>query len=120
MKLKSLEDTAIQCGLKKPDKPTKPMVIRRVICAACKHPLDNGVMLVGARHWDKVMVAQFSYMDGPDRPSGGQWEQGFIDQFGAFMDRQEAMEVAKEAGQPIDITRGCGGDDRTLYSEGLY
>jgi hypothetical protein len=39
---------------------------------------------------------------------------------GIFMDRKEAMQVAKAAGQPVDITRGCGGDETTLYSEGLY
>ena len=50
----------------------------------------------------------------------GKFEQGFIDQFGDFYNRQEAMQIAKEAAQDIDIERGCGGNDKKLYSEGLY
>jgi len=48
------------------------------------------------------------------------WAQGFIDQWGVFMCREEAMQVAKDAGQAIDIERGCGGSTTVLYSEGLY
>lgn len=47
-------------------------------------------------------------------------EQGFIDQWGIFLNRQEAWKVAKAAGQ---ILYRCGGDDSdggTLYSENLY
>jgi hypothetical protein len=44
-------------------------------------------------------------------------EQGFIDQFGVFMTREEAYEVAKAAGQ---IKYRCGGDEGRLFSENLY
>ena len=47
-------------------------------------------------------------------------KQGFIDQYGVFMTRQEAWKVAEAADQ---INYRCGGDDKyggTLYSENLY
>lgn len=46
-------------------------------------------------------------------------EQGFIDNFGIFMDRVEALAVAKASGQPLDMKRNGGSGDE-LYSEGLY
>jgi hypothetical protein len=49
--------------------------------------------------------------------SDGTEEQGFIDQFGVFMTREEAYVVAKAAGQ---IKYRCGGDDGVLFSENLY
>ena len=48
-----------------------------------------------------------------------QFEQGFIDQFGVFYNREEAMVIALAAGQDIDYKRN-GGDSLILYSEGLY
>jgi len=45
------------------------------------------------------------------------WEQGFVDQHGEFMTREEAHKVAIEAGQ---IIRRCGGDEERLFSENLY
>jgi len=84
-----------------------------VVCAACK--MGEHIVL-GARHFDSRMREQM------DRTSCN-WklsEQGFIDQFGEFLTRQEAMKVAIAAGQKVDIERGCGGDKDTLYSEGLY
>tara|TARA_R110000822_G_scaffold68435_7_gene166500 strand:+ start:249 stop:428 length:180 start_codon:yes stop_codon:yes gene_type:complete len=43
--------------------------------------------------------------------------QGFIDQFGQFLTREEAHVIAKKNGQ---IVKRCGGDEKTLYSENLY
>jgi hypothetical protein len=46
--------------------------------------------------------------------------QGFIDQFGVYMTRQEAWKVAEAAGQ---ILYRCGGDTIDggyLFSENLY
>ena len=93
---------------------------RKVVCAACKHP-NLDLILCGARHWDSVMNDQFRSMAMYGEKQGiALWEQGFIDQRGVFMDREEAMQVAKDAKQPIDIKRGCGGSETVLYSEGLY
>lgn len=83
-----------------------------IVCAANKLP--SGVILCGARHWDSVMCAQADAMG----VTGGDEEQGFINQFGEFKTRDEAMEVVRKNGQPFDIDRNGG--DRHLFSEGLY
>ena len=49
-----------------------------------------------------------------------QWEQGFVNQFGEFLTREEAWEIADAQGK-VDIERNGGENTRgTLYSEGLY
>jgi hypothetical protein len=92
--------------------------IRHVVCAACRF---GNIIICGARHFDIVMQSQLYAMQGVYMPVfSSMWNQGFIDQYGVFMDRKEAMQVAKKAGQEIDIELGCRGDSKTLYSEGLY
>jgi hypothetical protein len=89
-----------------------------VVCAACKR---GETIIAGARHFDKVMVSQIKAIEGKLIPGGGSnWEEGFIDQFGDFLTREEAMGIAIAGGQKVDIEYGCGGDHTTLYSEGLY
>jgi hypothetical protein len=103
---------------------------RRVVCAANQWPdlsprwYKKPPVILGARHWDTLMRdARDSFNS--DVPSwrkldAGKEEQGFIDQFGVFMTREEAWKVAEAAGQ---ILYRCGGDTRnggTLYSENLY
>lgn len=93
--------------------------MRRVVCAA--NLMTGGVLLVGVRHWDDLMrhqrtVHTLAMWDLRSEET----EQGFIDQHGVFMNRQEAWQVAEAAGQ---ILKRCGGDDAnggTLYSENLY
>ena len=91
-----------------------------VVCAACINQ-DSGLIICGARHWDSVMskVLKTLRAEGSTLRSYD-FEQGFIDQWGTFLTRKEAMVIAKAAGQDIDIERGCGGSTTTLYSEGLY
>jgi hypothetical protein len=43
--------------------------------------------------------------------------QGFLDQWGEFMTREEAHGVATRQRQ---ILRRCGGDEGRLFSENLY
>ncbi len=97
------EDYWIANGIEKP-----PQI---VVCAANR---IGDVVLCGARHWDKVMRAQLFAMG----MKGGGEEQGFIDQFGDFLTRKEAMEIVKKNGQPFDKERNGG--DVYLFSEGLY
>lgn len=88
---------------------------RRVVCAAIM--LENGKIVLGARHWDKLMHT-FASME--ERRKFNREKQGFIDQWCRFMDRHEAYRVAQAAGQ---ILYRCGGDEvhgGTLYSENLY
>jgi ferredoxin-NADP reductase len=86
--------------------------VRRVVCAAVLY--GNEVMLVGPRHFDATMRDQM-------RRFGVQWNaphvEGFIDQWGNFMNREEAHKVASEQGQ---IRHRCGGDSGRLFSENLY
>lgn len=87
---------------------------QRVVCAANR----NGDLLVlGARHFDMTMNRTIELIDPDDRLCHGDWEQGFIDQHGEFLTREEAWVVAEAAGQ---IIRRVGGDGVRLYSENLY
>lgn len=84
-------------------------VQRVVVCAANK---VGDVILCGARHWDAIMHKQAEAMGF----EGHKADQGFIDQYGQFMDRKEARVVALASGQKLrdpDI-----GD--SLFSENLY
>jgi len=101
---------------------TKPLSF--VVCAACRY---NNVIILGARHWDERMRQQYEMMMYCPKwdnmgtvPRPYEFEEGFINQFGEFLTRSEAMIAAKTNGQYVDIERGCGGDSELLYSEGLY
>lgn len=84
---------------------------RLVVCAANRLKF-TGEMAIGPRHYDETMRGN---MHGSDW--GDPVEQGFIDQWGKFMTREEAHAVATAAGQ---IRFRCGGDDGKLFSENLY
>lgn len=92
----------------------KELPQRRVVCAACRSSV-TGQMILGPRHFDTVMRVHADKYPNVDFD-----EQGFIDQWGVYMNRQEAWKVAEAANQ---IYRRCGGDEAkggTLYSENLY
>jgi hypothetical protein len=92
--------------------PPKPRV---VVCAANKW---SETIVTGARHFDSIMHSQIARMFKYQLPpTPGRWQQGFIDQYGVFMDRREAWQVAEAAGQ---IVYRCGGDGEKLFSENLY
>lgn len=84
---------------------------RRVVCAANMFP--DGTIILGARHWDPFMREQAKAYG----LSKGGVKQGFIDQLGAFMTREEAWLVAEAAGQ---ITYRGNWGSGVLYSENLY
>ncbi len=86
---------------------------KRIVCAAIRN--KDGHVITGARHYDKVMVAQIKAV-----AEEGMWsvaEQGFIDNHGDFHCRVEAWKIAEEKGQ---IIRRVGNDKPVLYSENLY
>lgn len=92
---------------------------RFVVCAACRY----GEMIVcGARHYDTVMHGVLTQLK-EDRlfafEEVGKVDQGFIDQRGIFMDREEAYLVAKAAGQ-LNVRRQKTHNEGTLFSEDLY
>jgi hypothetical protein len=85
---------------------------RMIVCAA---NLVKGTIICGARHYDDIMRCQFKLLT--DAYKHEDVIQGFIDQRGKFLTREEAWVIAEAAGQ---IIRRCGGDDGVLYSENLY
>ena len=91
--------------------PVDVVVGRRVVCAAVRD--SDGRIAIGPRHFDPTMAGAINNFPAWSRP----YEQGFIDQHGEFMTREEAHKVATESGQ---IVRRCGGDDGRLFSENLY
>lgn len=74
----------------------------------------EGRIVTGARHMDKVMREQMNSAEGTDWWKG--CEQGFIDQFGDFINREEAWTIAGDQGQIRRQVSSPG----TLYSENLY
>jgi len=94
---------------------TKPQSY--VVCAAYRY---KDLIITGARHSDKIMNNILRLLPKEVKPNGGSgWEQGFINQFGEFLNRQEAMIVVKASGQPFNAKRN-GGNGKDLYSEGIY
>lgn len=94
------------------DNEPKILPERFVVCAALRD--GYGDIVVGPRHHDRTMRNNIPQVSaGAFRKA----EQGFIDQFGVFMTREEAYVVASRNGQ---IVRRCGGDEGKLFSENLY
>ncbi len=92
---------------------------RVVVCAANRY---GDIIVLGARHGDAVMSAQLIRLrdTGAITNTHAQGRnQGFIDQWGVYMDRFEALEVAKAAGQ-IGRWRPKHPGDDWLCSEDLY
>ena len=89
------------------------VIQQRVVCAAIRG--SNGHIICSARHYDKLMHEQLTQCK--NMLPKVEIEQGFIDQWGVFMNRKEALAVALAADQRI---RRCGGDEQQLYSENLY
>lgn len=88
---------------------------RRVVCAAIK---AKNQIVTSARHFDLLMHDQLRRLPVEQRERLKHAEQGFIDQWGKFMSREESFEVATAAGQ---IRQKSGGaDSKELYSEDLY
>lgn len=84
-----------------------------VVCAANRYK-ETGRIICGPRHWDDTMRQQKL-----ETEDFGGWDQGFVNQFGEFLTREEAWVIAKENNQ---IKRWAyeGQPDGCLYSENLY
>lgn len=89
-----------------------------IVCAAIR---KGDIIIPGPRHFDGTMIAlikQFNETNQTNEISFWDAEQGFIDQFGRFYDRKDALEVARRASQVINYSRNISQDE--LFSEGLY
>ena len=87
---------------------------QRIVCAAMKN--SKGQIVVGVRHRCPIMRGQIRTEDLCDWV-GADVVQGFVDNRGNFLNRKEALAVARRQGQ---ILYRCGGDEKQLYSENLY
>lgn len=102
--LNSTPDYWERNGLVKPD--------QWVVCAAMRNK-TTGRIICGPRHWDQIMRSQKL-----ETETYNGWDQGFINQFGEFLTREEAWVVAENNGQ---IKKLCYDKQRDyLYSENLY
>lgn len=84
-----------------------------IVCAALRNAAGN--IICGPRHFDLIMHGQIR--NSLDRDTWKTAQQGFIDQFGIFLSREEAYDLAMDNGQK---RYKCGGDSNQLFSENLY
>lgn len=91
--------------------PDYTITPRWIVCAALH---KEGRIITGARHFDKIMRSQMESTEGISWWKSG--DQGFIDQFGDFINREEAWIIAMDRGQICREVSTPG----TLYSENLY
>jgi hypothetical protein len=88
----------------------------RVVCAALLNT-KTGEVICGARHFDTVMMQIIEAMGPVAKTNWRTAQQGFIDQFGNFLSREEARVVAEREGQ---IIRRFSCPEHMLFSEHLY
>jgi len=87
---------------------------KKIICAAVR---QDDIIICSARHFDKLMSSTISNLDIKLKLSK-KWEQGFVDQFGTFYDREEAYILVRQNDQDFSPKRNSS--TKELYSEGLY
>lgn len=98
------------------------MVMRetRIVCAAIR--AADGELLLGIRHYSPDMHKQIEFRrDGEKFTHLHDEDQGFVNQYGQWLSRVEAYQVALASGQ-LRYPESCGEglDGPKLYSEGLY
>lgn len=93
---------------------------RRIVCAAIR--AADGSLLLGIRHYSADMHEQIEQrLDGEKFKHRSGADQGFVDQHGRYLTREEAYVVAVMAGQIVRPHACPEGPDATrLYSEALY
>ncbi len=100
----------------KPDVMELNGVKRVIVCAANRY---KDFVVTGVRHFCPTMRQQIKAIGLNDLRfyANGNEEQGFIDQFGVFLTREEAMVIARKGGQ---VTIGMEHHPTKLFSEDLY
>jgi len=89
------------------------MIANRVVCSAIKS--DKGTLILGLRHFDPFMRQQIKLSPEQNWKTA---EQGFVDNKGQFLTREQAFVLAEQNGQ---IVRDCGTFHlKQLFSENLY
>jgi hypothetical protein len=100
-----------------------------IVSAACRveflfEDQVTVMVLCSPRHWDTTFRTALEMIQ-EDKHKPTSMTQGFIDQFGNFLTREEAWVIAEKNGQ---IRFRCGGDEflrdgkiiNKLFSENLY
>lgn len=80
-------------------------------------PEERYVTFVGVRHFDMLMNSQIRNCR--LNLNKGEYEQGFVDQYGVFMTRAEAYVVARDAGQ-LNYRRPYTSSGTELHSEDVW
>lgn len=92
---------------------------QRVVCAAVRLTMNGKTLVItGARHYDKLMVACLNAISKETSDE----TQGFVDNYGEFLTREEAWVVAKKARQILCRVGGDGDliSGGKLFSENMY
>lgn len=105
-------------------KPDYTLTPRRIVCSAIQNP--DGIIVVGVRHFDGIMHKTLGLRNKLDCQEN--WEdcdEGFVDQFGDFVDRETGWLIACAANQIFRFVGSQTKDDLgksgiKLYSENLY
>lgn len=101
----------------------------RIVCSACQVFVDerdgtneDGSEIIhevyGLRHYDQFMRKQIKELEKQYNYALLDWEQGFLTNKGRFVDRKEAMEIAKAQNQVIRLSGSP--NSNILFSEDLY
>lgn len=93
--------------------PNDPSAVK-VVAAAVRFP--SGVVVVGARHYDRTMGLQVQFLP-EDLVDQSKEVQGFIDNYSTFLTREEAFKIAHKQCQ---ITNWAPGNGPELSSEHIY
>ena len=94
----------------------------KIVCAA--HQFGNGIVVASPRHCDYTYHSLMMAIHRPDDNESGHPhfishpKQGFVDQFGCFYTRDQALQIAIKAGQ-IDLEKKSP-PKHLLFSEDLY
>lgn len=100
-----------------------------IVCSACQVFVDardgtneDGSEIIhevyGLRHYDPFMRKQIKELEKQYNYALLDWEQGFLTNKGRFVDRKEAMKIAKAQNQVIRLSGSQNSD--ILFSEDLY
>lgn len=92
------------------------MKTQHIVCAAIRNK-HTGLIVCGARHFDEIMHNTLKAIAGLASDELDGWvdaDQGFIDQFGKYLSREEANKIVLQTGQCVPEL------PNTLFSEDLY
>lgn len=88
--------------------------VKRIIVTAA-NKLEDGLIIVGVRHWCPLMHSMADRLNLTVKETA-RAEQGFVDQYGQFLDRVTAKRIAIKNEQPL-IGEDWGDE---LFSENLH